>query len=112
MRYNEYMKVIINASKITSVEALHDTFKEAFGFPDYYGRNMDAWIDCMTHLDEEMNKIQVKEGEVVELQIDNIKDLKENHPDLYVEIIECAAFVNWRRIEKGESAILALSYYI
>ena len=105
------MKIIIDASKITSVETLHDTFQEAFGFPDYYGRNMDAWIDCMSNLDDEMNKVQVKEGEIVELQLDNIEVLKENHPDLYADIIECAAFVNWRRMERGGLAILALSYY-
>jgi hypothetical protein len=59
-----------------------------------------------------MNKVQIRKGEIIELQLDNAKDLKENYPDLYTDIIEGAAFVNWRRIEKGESAILALSYYI
>jgi RNAse (barnase) inhibitor barstar len=27
-----------------------------FGFPDFYGRNMDAWIDCMTDIDVENNE--------------------------------------------------------
>ncbi|MDZ4753789.1 MAG: barstar family protein [Phycisphaerae bacterium] len=27
------------------------TFAETFGFPGFYGRNMNAWNDCMTFLD-------------------------------------------------------------
>lgn len=106
------MRIIIDASKITSTEALHDIFQEAFGFPDYYGRNMDAWIDCMSSLDEEMSKVHIEEGEIVELQLANAKEWKENYANLYEDVIECAALVNWRRIEKGGSAILALSYCI
>ena len=73
---------------------------------------MNAWIDCMSSLDTEMSKVQVKEGEILALQLDNAKDLKEKYPYLYAEIVECSAFVNWRRTEKGEPAILALSFYI
>jgi len=28
-------------------ETFHDEFQEKMGFFDGYGRNMDAWIDCM-----------------------------------------------------------------
>ncbi|MDB5225542.1 MAG: barnase inhibitor [Candidatus Adlerbacteria bacterium] len=104
--------VIIDAGKIVSEETLHDTFYEVFGFPDYYGRNMNAWIDCMSSLDTEMNKVQVKGGEIVTLQLDNAKDLKEKYPELYSKVVESTAFVNWRRTENGESAILALSFHI
>ena len=26
---------------------LHDVLKKAFGFPDYYGKNLDALWDCL-----------------------------------------------------------------
>ena len=39
-------------SQITDWETFHDTFAQALGFPGFYGRNMDAWIDCLTSADE------------------------------------------------------------
>jgi len=41
----------IDGSKITDWDSFHDHFSEALGFPGFYGRNMDAWNDCMTSLD-------------------------------------------------------------
>jgi hypothetical protein len=46
------MMVRIDASRITDQATFHSVFAEAFGFPGFYGQNMDAWIDCMTHLDD------------------------------------------------------------
>lgn len=45
--------VRIDASRIISETSLHDLFAKAFGFPDWYGRNGDAWIDLMTYLDSD-----------------------------------------------------------
>jgi hypothetical protein len=35
----------------------------------------------------------------------------ERCPEQYRAVVDCCAFVNWRRIEVGEPAVLALSYY-
>jgi RNAse (barnase) inhibitor barstar len=44
--------IAIPADQITDWESFHSVFQAAFGFPDFYGRNMNAWIDCMSYLDE------------------------------------------------------------
>ena len=31
----------------------HDTLAEAFGFPEYYGRNLDALHDCLCEIGED-----------------------------------------------------------
>ena len=31
----------------------HDALAEAFGFPEYYGGNLDALHDCLTEIGEE-----------------------------------------------------------
>jgi len=42
-------QVIANpVDAITDWASFHDVFMHTLGFPDFYGRNMDAWIDCMT----------------------------------------------------------------
>jgi RNAse (barnase) inhibitor barstar len=105
------MKTVhINASHITDWPSFHDAFAREFGFPEFYGRNMAAWMDCMTSLDEEFSAIEVPPGELVCIALDHAQAFKLRCPDQYEAFVECAAFVNWRRLEMGEPAILVLSF--
>jgi hypothetical protein len=44
------------------------------------------------------------------LQLEGAKTFREKHRELYDAVVECSAFVNHRRIEAGEAAVLALSF--
>ncbi len=106
--------VQIDGSKITDWESFHDQFAATLAFPGFYGRNMDAWIDCMTWLDDPeagMTSVHVSRSDVVVLCVAAVSDFKKRCPEIYDALIECSAFVNWRRIERGAPAILALSFY-
>lgn len=106
--------VTIDSRQITGWETFHSVFQAAFGFPDFYGRNMDAWIDCMTSLDapdDGMTSMCVPEGHALTLQLEHVDDFSRRCPEQYEAIIDCAAFVNWRRIEQGQPAVLALAFY-
>ncbi len=103
----------IEGENIFDWDSFHTEFDRVFGFPSFYGRNMDAWIDCMTSLDSEsdgLTSIHVSPGAVLGLEIANATLLKERHPEQYAALLECAAFVNWRRIERGEPPVLALAF--
>src|SRR3954462_9909554 len=92
--------VKIDSRRITDWTSFHEVFAEVFGFPDFYGRNMNAWIDCMTNLDDRegrMTSIHTEPGQVVTLQLDHVDDLREGFKEGYDAIIECLEFVNWRR---------------
>jgi hypothetical protein len=107
--------VQIDCRKIKDWDSFHDHFSQTFGFPAFYGRNMNAWNDCMTYLDDPesgMTSVHVAPGDVIVLCISEATDLKKRCPEIYITLIECSAFVNWRRIEKGEPAVLALSFYV
>jgi RNAse (barnase) inhibitor barstar len=108
------MKIIkIDCQKIVDWKTFHEVFNDEMGFPDFYGKNMDAWIDCMTSLDEPedgMTKVHVEKGQVLTLQLDNVKEFMEKCPEQYAGIIECSAFVNRRRIEEGSDSVLTLSF--
>ena len=95
--------------------SFHDEFDRVFGFPDFYGRNMDAWIDCMSSLDvveAGLTSIHVAPGAVLGLEIEDGAYLKREHPEQYEAIVECSAFVNWRRIDRGRAPLLALSFNV
>ena len=108
------MVVQIDATQIRDWETFHTVFSAAFGFPSFYGRNMDAWIDCMTYLDDpaaEMSDVHVPRGTVLTIQLDHVDEFIAHCPQQYRALIECSAFVNWRRLEQGDPSVLALSFY-
>lgn len=108
------MLVRIDTRAITDWSSFHRVFAEAFGFPDFYGRNMDAWIDCISSLDtpeEGMTRIRVQPGEVLTLQLNHVRDFAARCPEQYSAVIECSAFVNWRRVEGGASSLVALAFH-
>ena len=41
-------------------EEIHTMLKEKFGFPEYYGRNLDALWDCLRDLVSDEKKYSVK----------------------------------------------------
>jgi hypothetical protein len=105
--------VTIDADKIRDSESFHAVFAEAFGFPAFYGKNMDAWIDCMSSLDlpqDGMSRIHVEPGHVVVIQLEHARDLARRCPELYADLVECSSFVNRRLIDRGHEPLLALSF--
>jgi RNAse (barnase) inhibitor barstar len=106
--------VKVDTREIKDWETFHDVFCKLFGFPGFYGRNMNAWIDCMSDLDEPetlMTSVHVKPGEVLVLHLDHVDELLQRFPEAYNAIIESSAFVNYRKIEVGEPPVLALSFF-
>ena len=104
----------INAYIIIDEETFHSVFSDTFGFPDFYGRNMNAWIDCMGYLDKPaaaMSSVHVAPDESLSLIIDGASSLKARCPELYEELVECAAFVNQRCAETGRVPLLSVTMY-
>ena len=44
---------ILDGKAIEDKEMLHDALAGSLGFPDWYGRNLDALHDCLTDMREE-----------------------------------------------------------
>ena len=101
--------VVVDCSRISDWDSLHDAFADALGFPAYYGRNSSAWIDCMTYPNEECSSVSLADGETLTVHLKAVQDLKKRMPQLLSDILEMSAFVNFRRIEIGEPPILLIS---
>lgn len=107
------MKAIpIDGLQITDEASFHRVFADAFGFPDFHGRNWDAWIDCMSSLDAPesgMSSVSVAPGELILICVSHASELKASCPKVWLAFLECAAFVNWRRIEQRSPPLLAIA---
>jgi RNAse (barnase) inhibitor barstar len=109
-----FKEVAVDAAEIRDWPSFHVVFAKAFGLPDFYGHNMDAWIDCMTDLDDPgsgMSEVHAPPNGIVLLKVLNAKDFAQRCPELFRALNDCSAFVNWRRREQGASPVLALSYH-
>ena len=107
--------VRLNADLITDWQTFHTVFSDVFGFPGFYGCNMDAWIDCLSYLDDpgaEMSSVHVQYGQTLSLVIDNAQSFKHRCPEQFAALVECAAFVNWRAVEAAGAPLLALAFIV
>lgn len=72
--------VVVDCSLISDWDTLHDVFADALGFPEYYGRNSSAWIDCMTWPNEECSSVTLAGEETFTVHLKDAQTLKERAP--------------------------------
>ena len=105
--------VRIDSRKIHDAKTFHDVFAAAFGFPAFYGRNMSAWVDCMSDLGNPatgMTNVHATPSGVVLLQLDHVDEFVRRCPDLFTSLQDAVAFVNWRQVHAGRPPVLAVAY--
>jgi RNAse (barnase) inhibitor barstar len=96
---------------ITDRDSFFNEFSNLMGFPDFFGRNWDAWIDCMRSLDdasEGMTKMTLLPGELLHIEIKDAEVFAKRLPDVFEHFIGCTAFVNQSRVEIGKQPVLSL----
>lgn len=96
---------------ISDWKSFHDLFRNILGFPEFYGENMNAWVDCLSYLDEPaagMIDVTVAPGELLMIEVSDANDFSKRCPEQFQALIEATAFVNWRRVAVGEPPLLAL----
>ena len=107
--------VKLDTARILDWDSFHDVCAQALGFPGFYGRNMNAWIDCMTSLDDPsdgMTSVHAPKGGVLVLSLSDATDLAARCPDIFDALVECSACVNYRRMDVGDPPVLALSFWM
>ena len=105
------MQVTIDFTKVIDSSSFHSAFQESMGFPNFYGRNMDAWIDCMSSIDEPddgMSTVTVNPGESLDIVVLGTEQGIASCPGVFQELLECTACVNQRFIDNNSRTRLRL----
>lgn len=68
------MEMVIDFKDVDTVNKMHKKLKHAFGFPNFYGANIHALIDCLGDIrypEYGMSEVTIGENEVLNLTIKN-----------------------------------------
>ena len=106
--------VKIPVDEIRDWESFHTVFARVLGFPAFYGRNMNAWNDCMESIDapeDGISAIHAAKRGILVLDLGECTDFAQRCPEQYEAILDGSAFVNYARIEAGEKPVLAVSSF-
>lgn len=111
---NQSLKSVkLQTEKIRDWDSFHIVFSELMGFPDFYGRNMNAWIDCMSYINEPgalMSHVSLNPGEILALEIVGTENFAHRLPEIFTALVECASFVNLRHVNKGNPPVIVLVF--
>jgi len=94
----------LDGMKIRDWDSFHSECSSAFGFPAFYGRNMNAWIDCLTYIREGdgLSRYQLGPDDPLVIHVFAAAEFKTHAPEIFDALIECATAVNLRHLEIGE----------
>jgi len=93
------MRITIDFAEITDWASFHASFCSVMGFPEFYGGNMNAWIDCMSYIDDSsagMSKIAIEPGDSLIIEVRNSQNAKRKIPHIFNGFLECVQMVNDR----------------
>ena len=107
------VSVEIDLTTVHDSEDFHDAFARALGFPDFYGRNMNAWEDMLSDLSKPgvvgMTTVEVPAGEDLVLRLNGAAAFADEHPDLFGALVGSTAHVNRLKVTlEGSTRILLL----
>jgi RNAse (barnase) inhibitor barstar len=76
--------------------SFHDEFSRAFRFFDGYGRNRDAWIDCMTdlHGPNALSGLRLPAGEPIEIVLKDSATMGKSYPQIFAELLRLVRYAN------------------
>lgn len=86
----------INLSDIENEKSLHELFASKLGFPDFYGKNWDAFWDAITALVKLPSDINIKGTEELKARLPAAhSQLKRSFDDMANEFPEIKCKVSW-----------------
>ena len=102
--------ITLNLEAVVDWESFHDVCSRTLGFPEFYGRNMNAWIDCLSYLEEGegMCRYKLNPGERLDIVMPNFEKFSREFQEICAALLECTAFVNQRYVASGDIPRIAL----
>ena len=101
-------RIVLPTSEIRNEKTFHTVCQRVFGFPDLYDHTMDAWVDCLSCLDDpaaDMSGFTLAPGELLVIVVPGSAGLKD---EVFTGLIDGSIAVNTRFAERGKPPVVAL----
>lgn len=100
----------LDGRHMTDWSSFHTESQAKFGFPDFYGRNMDAWVDCLSGVrdGDGMSSIVLETDETLDIEILHSDTFRAKSPHILAVVQDCLDAVNERFVEEGQPPALRL----
>lgn len=104
----KFKKITVDFRQVRDLQQIHEILAEAFLFPDFYGKNGHALIDCWSSLrfpEEGMTGITLGQDEVLLLEVKGVTRLGR----LLMQFVAAVEAVNERAVkEMGQQPLIVL----
>jgi hypothetical protein len=102
--------VTLELATVSDWESFHDQCMEVFGFPSFYGRNMDAWANCLSGLTKGDNKCRfsLDSREYLIIHLAGFESFLNRAPEISMALVRASLDVNRRYLAEGEMPRIAL----
>jgi hypothetical protein len=101
---------VLDTAPIRDWDTFHDACRAAFGFPDFYGRNGNAFIDCLNYIDEGdgMSRFHLAPGETLTIEVHGAGGFIARAPEQALALFEWVGDVNENFLDQGKPAPIVL----
>lgn len=100
-------------SNIHDAQDFHEYSMKLFGFPEFYGKNMYAWIDCLRSIrdpEDGLSSFIIEKDEILVLNYYGYIDFMKRNKDLAISISYSIGFCNNAHVI--ESGSLVVTYVV
>lgn len=102
----------IDLTQVNDWPSFHAVFARAMGFPDFYGKNMNAWEDCMMDISRPgqpgMTGLVVPPAEDIVLKLYGFIDFRNRVPEVCASFLDSTAHVNQTKVNIPSASKLNL----
>jgi RNAse (barnase) inhibitor barstar len=106
------MIVEVDLADVNDWDSFHGAFDKVLGFPSFYGRNMNAWVDVMSDLSKPgvygMTKVEVPRGEDLVVLLKSAREFRLRQPEIFSALVDSTADVNRRKATFTDAGRLLL----
>lgn len=103
--------VSIPVADIIDWPTFDDVFARFLRFPESYGRNANAFIDCLGDIARGLDVPPfLKEGETLTIDLDDVSRFRDRCPDQFAAIVDWVGWVNEQCLYEERPARLILAF--
>ena len=95
------VEVVLDGKQLVTWDGFHTECADGLGFPEFYGRNRDAWIDCVSDIGGGLMRAELQAEAEFLIVIESSAAWAAAAPEIVIEFVQLLEAVHMRLREAG-----------